>query len=164
VPPWAEQFVLGPREPLRGVKYLLSFRPFGKLPAAVQKSYLAGDVHLIPFPGSLVFWGTAPYKRLQRQLPLAQQVPLLHIFPRHENPQGMRVPQSGWMHEPHPDHPEPHDHHGPVRNTYKRSHRWERVYRYEDELACSGQEDKLAHVLFSTAAAEQQRQGGRPQR
>jgi hypothetical protein len=60
VPPWAEQFVLGPREPLRGVKYLLSFRPFGKLPAAVQKSYLAGDVHLIPFPGSLVFWGTAP--------------------------------------------------------------------------------------------------------
>jgi hypothetical protein len=76
----------------------------------------------------------------------------------------MRVPQSGWMHEPHPDHPGPHDHHGPVRNTYKRSHRWVRVYRYEDELACSGQEDKLAHVLFSTAAAEQQRQGSRPQR
>src|SRR5438105_4255923 len=133
-PPWPKEYTLGNRESLRGVKYLLTFRPFGKLPAAVQKAYLAGDLHLIPFPGSLVFWGTAPYKRLQRQLPLAQQIPLLHIFPRHENPHGMREPQSGWMHEPHPDRPEPHDYHGPVRNTYKRSHRWERVHRYEDEL------------------------------
>jgi hypothetical protein len=154
VPQWAERYELGPRAALRGVKYVLSFRPFNKLPAAVQKAYLSGELHLLPFPGSLVFWGTAPYKRLQRQLPLAEQIPLLHIFPRHENPHGIRVPQSGWMHEPHPDHPEPHDHHGPVRNTYKRSHRWERLHRHEDELAVSAEEDKLAHVLFSTDGRE----------
>jgi hypothetical protein len=154
LPRWARQYALGAREPLREVKYLLTFRPFGKLPAAVQKAYLAGDLRLLPFPGSLVFWGAAPYKRLQRQLPLAQQVPLLQCIPRHENPHGLRVPQSGWMHEPHPDHPHAHDHHGPVRNTYKRSHRWERIHRHEDELAVSAQEDRLAHVLFSTGAAE----------
>jgi len=135
---------------LRGVKYLLTFRPFGKLPAAVRRAYLAGELHLLPFPGSLVFWGAPPYRRLQRQLPFAMQIPLLHLFHRHEDPQGIRVPQSGWLHEPRGHRPEPSDQHGPIRNSYKRSHRWQRVHRHEDELAVLAKEDKVAHVLFST--------------
>jgi hypothetical protein len=154
LPRWTKKYLLAPRESLRHVKYLLTFRPFGKLPAAVRRAYLAGDLHLLPFPGSLVYWGTQPYKRLQQELVLAQQIPLLHSFPRHENPIGLRVPQAGWLHEPHPDHPEPHDRFGPVRNSYKRSHRWERIHRHDDELAVSTQEDRMAHVLFATGAPE----------
>jgi hypothetical protein len=150
-PSWAHAYEWRPRQSLRGVKYLLTFRPFGKLPEAVRRAYLAGDLHLLPFPGSLVFWGVPAYRKMQRRLPLAQQIPLLHLFHRHEDVHGIRVPQSGWMHEPHPDHPWPDEaHHGPVRNLYKRSHRWERVHRHDDELAVGAREDKVAHVLFST--------------
>ena len=38
--------------------------------------------------------------QLQRELPLAMQIPLLHMFPRHDHPYSLRVPQAGWMHEP----------------------------------------------------------------
>ncbi len=154
LPRWTRPLVLGPRESLRGVKYLLTFRPFAKLPVAVRRAYLAGELHLLPFPGSLVFWGAPPYRRLQRSLPFATQIPLLHTFPRHEDPHGIRVPQSGWLHEPRAGKPAPDDRHGPVRNTYKRSHRWERVHRNEDELKCLEHEDKLAHVLFSTSGQD----------
>jgi hypothetical protein len=63
----------------------------------------------------------------------------------------MRIPQSGWMHEPHPDHPAPDDPALPLHNTYRRTHRWARIHRTDDELAVTAKEDKLAHVLFSTA-------------
>jgi hypothetical protein len=155
LPRWTAPLVLQPRESLRHVKYLLTFRPFGKLPAAVRKAYLGGDLHLLPFPGSLVFWGAAKYRRLRRELQFAMQVPLLQMFPRYEDPHGIRVPQSGWLHEPRPGDEEPnHHHHGPFRNSYKRSHRWERVHRYEDELAVSEKEDRMAHVLFSTSGPD----------
>ena len=54
-------FCLGDETPLRGVKYLLTFRPFRDLPAAVRRKYLAGDLNLLPFPGSLLFWGIESY-------------------------------------------------------------------------------------------------------
>src|SRR5439155_10921593 len=57
LPKWTTPFQWEPRQSLRGVLYLLTFRPFAKLPSAVQKAYLAGELHLLPFPGSLVFWG-----------------------------------------------------------------------------------------------------------
>ena len=41
-------------------------------------------------------------------------------------------------------------HAGHLRNTYKRTHRWDKVLRDQDELALIGKEDKLLHVLFST--------------
>ncbi len=151
-PGWTLAHALGPRQSPRGVKYLLTFRPFGKLPKAVRQAYLAGELHLLPFPGSLIFWGSRWYRQLKRRLPFAEQIPLLTLFHRHEDPHGLRVPQWGWMHEPHPDHPWPDEgHHGPVRNTYKRGHRWQRVHRHEDELAVVTKEDKVAKVLFSTA-------------
>ncbi|HEV3203910.1 MAG TPA: M28 family peptidase, partial [Gemmataceae bacterium] len=130
---------------------MLTFQPFGRLPKAVQKAYLTGDLHLIPFPGSLLFWGTAGCLRLQKDLPLAMQIPLLHSVVRHEDPRGIRVPQSGWLHETHPDRPNSGNHHGPIRNTFRRTHRWEKVHRDEDELAIEAKEEKLLHVLFSTS-------------
>ena len=62
------------------VRFLLTFRPFARLPAAVQEAYVRGELHLLPFPGSLLFWGTPAYRKLQRELPFAMQVPLLQLF------------------------------------------------------------------------------------
>ncbi len=113
---------------------------------------MAGELHLLPFPGSLLFWGIPPYIQLAEQLPMAMQIPLLHSFERHAAPHGIRVPQSGWLHEPRPGVPDQNGFHGPVRNSYRRTHRWARVHRDDDELAVSAHEDRTAHVLFSTAA------------
>jgi hypothetical protein len=151
LPAWTEPYLWGPRQPLRSVKYLLTFRPFSRLPDAVQRAYLKGDLHLLPFPGSLLFWGPPTYVQLQRQLPLAMQIPLLHSIARHEAPGAIRVPQSGLLHEPQPGKPAANHLHGPVRNTFRRSHRWDRVHRDQDELAIEVREEKLLHVLFSTA-------------
>jgi hypothetical protein len=154
LPAWTAPYLLKEGHSLEGVKYLLTFRPFSKLPAAVQRAYLAGELHLLPFPGSLIFWGAQPYLQLQRELPFAVQIPLLNQLHRYIGPHGIRVPQSGWMHEPHPDQPEPTGHHGPVRNTYVRTHRWERIHRDEDLVTIGEGDCRVAHVLFSTALNE----------
>ena len=113
-------------------------------------TYLAGDLHLLPFPGSLCYWGAPQYLSLQRELPFAGQIPLLHSIERHEAPHGIRVPQSGWMHERIPTHPGAIRCHGPLRSsTFTRTHRWAKVHRHDDELAMTEHEDKVAHVLFS---------------
>ncbi|HVX10329.1 MAG TPA: M28 family peptidase [Pirellulales bacterium] len=151
LPRWTESLMWSPRQSLRGVRFLLTFQPFQHLPAKVRQAYLSGDLHLLPFPGSLVFWGACGYLSLADELPLAIQIPLLHLFDRHEAPRGIRVPQSGWMHERRPGSPEPKVH-GPLRNHFRRTHRWAKVHRHEDELAVTQQEDKVAHVLFSAAA------------
>ena len=150
LPSWAQPLVLGERQSLAGVKYLLTFRPFGKLPVAVRKAYLAGSLNLLPFPGSLVFWGKPRYRQLHRELPLALQIPLLFLVARHRNLPGIRVPQSGYIHEPTADSPHPTAHAHHIRNTYKRTHRWDKILRDQDELALLDREDKLLHVLFST--------------
>ncbi len=151
LPSWTQPYLLSDAKPARGVRYLLTFRPFGLLPKAIRRAYLAEELHLLPFPGSLVFWGTPHFLQLRQQLPLAMQIPLLNLFPRHEDPHSLRVLQSGWMHEPHPDHPQPDTARLPLRNTYRRTHRWARIPRHEDELGVAGGEDRVAHVLFSTA-------------
>jgi Peptidase family M28 len=153
-PSWTAPYLWsGSGSPAR-VKYLLTFRPFAALPAGVRRAYLAGELRLLPFPGSLLFWGVPAYFDLQRQLPLALQIPLLHLLPRAENPHGIRVPQSGWLHEPGPGMalPPSGDHH--LRQTYVRTHRWNRIHRHQDELDVLQDEDKVAHVLFSTAPNE----------
>jgi hypothetical protein len=151
LPSWTEPFLLKDGKSAGGVRYLLTFRPFGLLPRAIRRAYLAQELHLLPFPGSLVFWGAPPFLQLRQELPLAMQMPLLSLFPRHEDPHSLRVPQSGWMHEPHPDQPEPDPARLPLRNTYRRTHRWARIHRHEDELGIADGEDRVAHVLFSTA-------------
>ncbi len=150
LPSWTSSYCWTAGQTLAGVKYLLTFEPFGRLPAEVREAYLAGRLHLLPFPGSLLFWGASPYEQLRRELPFAHQIPLLHSVARHEAPRGVRIPQAGWMHEPRPGKLDPEGVHGPVRNTYIRTHRWARVHRHEDELTLLAKEDKIAHVLFST--------------
>jgi hypothetical protein len=152
LPSWTEPLLWGPGQSLRGVKYLLTFRPFLRLPAAVRRGYLAGDLRLLPFPGSLLFWGVPGYLRLERELRFAVQVALLQQIERHEGPHGFRVPQAGWMHET-TGAPTPENQHGPVRGTYKRTRRTARVRRDEDELA-TAEEDPLAHVIFGASPAD----------
>ena len=150
LPAWTLRYRCNQRRPAQGVKYLLTFRPFGRLPEAIQTAYLEGRLHLIPYPGSLIFWGAPGPLKMRDEAPLAVQTPLLTVVSRHEAPQGLRVPQAGWMHEPKPGKAEPDHQYGPLRNTFRRTHRWAKVLRDQDELALMGREDKLLHVLFST--------------
>jgi Peptidase family M28 len=152
LPSWTGEFLWTDGEPLPGVKYLLTFHPFRDLPTAVRKKYLAGDLNLLPFPGSLLFWGIGAYQKLGRHLRYVEQTPLLHFVERVEHKggrDGLRIPQSGWFHEDGPN-AFAHDHgHGPFRETYKRPYRQARAHRFEDHLVYA-REHRLPHTLFST--------------
>jgi len=150
LPAWTLPYLMSKDESIEGVRYLLTFRPFGLLPEQVRKAYLAARLHLLPFPGSLIFWGAPNYLKLASRLPLAMQIPLLKVCERHEAPRGLRIPQSGWLHEPHPDAPEAVPGMHKLRNTFRRTHRWERLERHEDVLATGSKEDRMARVLFSS--------------
>jgi hypothetical protein len=150
LPSWAQAFLLRDDEPAKAVKYLVTFRPFGRLPTAMRERYLGGRLALLPFPGSLVFWGVERARLLSRQLPLALQIPLLANVNRHESPIGIRVPQAGVLHQPNADRPTYTSAAGHLRNTYRRTHRWEKILRDQDELALLGKEASLVNVLFST--------------
>jgi hypothetical protein len=149
LPSWAKPFLFRDDEPARGVRYVLTFRPFGRLPAQVREGYLGGRLALLPFPGSLVFWGVERARRVFSEHPLALQIPLLPNVNRHESPIGIRVPQAGVFHQPNAEWPEYESAAGDVRNTYRRTHRWEKVLRDQDE-ALVGKESPLVNVLFST--------------
>jgi hypothetical protein len=154
LPKWTADYLLQNGEPLDGVKYLLTFRPFRNLPAAVRKKYLSGDLHLLPFPGSLLFWGVSAYARLGKHLRLTAQVPLLHFVERHEAYGRLRIPQSGWFEEFGPAHKGTTEKggkrlHGPFRDTYRRTYRQVRAHRFEDHLV-NAHEHRLPHTMFST--------------
>ena len=138
----------------RGRAYLLTFRPFGMLPEGVQQAYASGGLHLLPFPGSLLFWGDPMFLRLPPELPAALQIPLLWHIERHAGPSGLRVPQSGWMHEPRHGGDGPAPEHAPLRNTFRRTHRHARVHRDAPaEQTLSPRDDRMAHVLFDASEA-----------
>jgi hypothetical protein len=147
IPSWCTSLIWDERTRLQGVKYLLTFRPFERLPQAVQRAYLAGELHLLPFPGSLVFWGAHHYRQLQREQPFALQVPLLHLFPRYNEPHGMRIPQAGYLDIEQPGSEA--DDGALHRPRYVRTHRFQRIYREEDETAVLQGADQVTHVLFS---------------
>jgi hypothetical protein len=151
LPSWTKEFVWDGSGSTRGVKYLLTFRPFERLPRAVRAAYLNGKLHLLPFPGSLLFWGTPGVRKLGAQQPMFVQAALQSLAPRHEAPNGLRVPQAGWMHEPrNGGNGSSEEHFGTFKNYFRRTHRFAAVLRDQDELALAGQDDKLLHTLFST--------------
>jgi hypothetical protein len=150
LPSWTAPFLFREGEAVKGVKYLLTFRPFGFLPKAVRQAYLERRIHLLPFPGSLIFWGAPRFLKLQSEFPQAMQIPLLNVCERREQPRGLRILQSGWLHEPRAGRPDAEVVRDKLRNTYRRTHRWERMERFEDDLAVVGDEIRLAHVLFSS--------------
>jgi hypothetical protein len=156
LPDWAKRYLWAKNQSVKAVRFLLTFRPFATLPEPIQQAYLDEQLHLLPCPGSLLFWGTPGNLQLQHEWPFAAHIPLLHVLQRREDIHGLRIPQAGWLHEPHPDEPAPDDPQLALRNTYRRTHRWEKLHRHQDELAAPSDrgkdhEDKLVHVLFSTA-------------
>ena len=151
LPSWTQPFVVNNHASFENVRYLLTFAPFGSVPTIVQEKYLAGKLHLLPFPGSLVFWGMPIYARLQKQLPFAMQLPLQRIVGRHGGPDGIRVPQSGWLQEPRRDQSESVIQSDLLLNTYRRTNRWNRVHRDKDAVAASTKIVKIAQALFSTS-------------
>ena len=155
LPAWTAPYRWNPGQSLRGVRYLLSFCPFTRLAGGRPPRVPGRRAVLAAVSGQPVVFRPPPYLKLEKELPHAVQIPLLHSLYRHEAPWGIRIPQSGWMHEAPPGGPPPHADFGPIRGTFRRTHRWARVHRHEDELATiSANEDKLAHVLFSAAPGD----------
>jgi len=152
LPAWTRPFVCDEGTSFEGTRYLLTFKPFSQLPAAARQRYLAGQLNLLPCPHSLVFWGMPTYRQLARELPLAMQIPLARLMSRRGGPDGLRVPQSGWLHEPHPQLDPARVQKELIHDTFTRTHRWNRVHRYDDELSLNPRVDKLTRVLFSTSS------------
>ncbi len=150
-PSWARALQIDDGSSFDGISYLLTFRPFSRLPPSVQERYLTGRLHLLPFPGSLALWGMPTYRRLQVELPLAAQIPLLRLVGRHNGPNGIRIPQTGWLHEPSPDFDASKVQPELLVHSFVRTHRWDRIHRFENELSHENPRvERVTKVLFST--------------
>lgn len=156
-PAWTEPLLFSEQaqDATDGVRFLLTFRPFLRLPAALKKAYCEGKLHLLPCPASLVFFSHTGYRTLARNLPLAMQIPLLHVFLGGCGaPDKIRIPQAGWLDEPlRQKGPAPQMSTGhSIVNKLKRTHRWNRAYRDEDELLHIEAEDQVSQALFASDA------------
>ncbi len=149
-PSWTSEFIVNDKADFTSVRYLVSFRPFSDLPLVVKELYLSGNLNLIPFPGSLVFWGMKNYNKLSEEFPLAGQLPVLHLVSRNRGLSGLRVTQSGWFHEPHLQGIKHEMDEELINNHYHRTNRWQKIHRYQDELNEISDNIKIARALFST--------------
>lgn len=146
-PSWATALTHKPKQGLDGVKFLLTFRPFAELPDDVKNAYVAGQLHLLPFPGSLVFWHMPGFRKLARQLRFAMQLPLSFLFARRSDPHGLRIPQAGYLNEKVAGQGGDDPGHRPL---FVRTHRWQKVLRHQDEVNLISMADRVTRVLFST--------------
>lgn len=149
LPLWTKPFLVNMNSSFVKVRYLLTFKPFASLPKIVREKYLQGSLSLLPFPGSLVFWGMPGFEKLGKQLPLARQIPLIRVVSRNTGLNGIRVAQSGWFYENRPGR-EFSGNRELVHDTFHRTHRWQRLHRYQDELNEAGNKTNMIKVLFST--------------
>ena len=152
LPNWTKRYLVGDASRFEGVRFLLTFRPFSALPAAVRSGYLEGRIELLPSPITLLFWGMPIYNAASRQHPLAIQFPVLRLVPRHEG-LGLRVPQFGWLRHKRNDAVEAGDD-DIVVNEYARTHRWERLPRDEDPVPKRQKVSSVTTTLFSTELAD----------
>ena len=150
LPAWTNAFLWDENTFMGDVRYLLTFRPFSLLPPTIRERYLNGKLMLLPFPGSLVFWGMKSYIHLQAELPMALQIPMQRLVKRHNGQYGVRVPQSGRFHEPGSDLKLPEVEENLLLNTYRRTSRWDRASLTENDMVIGAIEDTVARVLFST--------------
>jgi hypothetical protein len=150
LPSWTRDFLIKDEDDFSHINYLLTFRPFGKLPSSIKERYLTGELALLPFPGSMMLWGSPDYIKLQKKQYNAIQIPMLGLVKRNEHVHGIRVPQSGWMHEPKFPGEKANILEHFIVNTYIRTNRWDRVHRNEDALLISKEVDPMAQTLFST--------------
>jgi hypothetical protein len=153
LPQWTQPFLIGDQTPVDDVYYLLTFRPFSLLPAAVREKYLAGQLVLLPSPFSLIHWGMPLYRNAVKVFPLAMQYPIMPLVARHDGP-GIRVPQSAWLSEPRRDGHALEIAEELVLNSFKRTHRWDRVHRDDDAVAQSTKVSTVTEAIFSTALAD----------
>ncbi len=154
LPAWTRVFLIDETAPFEDVRYLLTFRPFGLLPDAARERYLSGRLTLLPWPGSLVFWGQQKYIRLEEELRTAMQIPLLKLVPRREGPGGLRVPQTGWLHEAGTGNFAADIHEDLLVNTYKRTSRWDRVDHHAKDALAEARESKVAQAFFGTTSED----------
>lgn len=130
---------------------VFTFRPFEWLAGPWKEAYLDGRLTIVPTPASLVFFWHPAYRKLADSLPRAEQISLLHLFPRTSAELDFRIPQTGWFDE--------HNQEGhltgqgltgqghAVKRRIARPHRWQRIERDETvEL-----DDKVSIALFSTS-------------
>ena len=152
-PSWANDFMVNDQVDFTFIRYLVSFRPFAKLPEKAKEQYLSGKLNLLPFPGSLVFWGMKNYNNLKKVLPLAGQLPLLHLVSRNRGLSGLKVTQSGWFHEPQIKGIKHEMDEELINNHFHRTNRWQKIHRFQDELNLATDSIKVAKALFSTDPA-----------
>jgi hypothetical protein len=150
-PSWTKYYLIDDTAETGDLKFLLTFRPFDKLPVAIKEKYASGKLYLIPFPGSLVMWGFREYIRLQEEIPNAIHLPMLRLVKRDEGFNGLRVPQSGWVFQPGIKGVKAKLLEELIVNNYIRTSRWDRVLRNEDGLLKSKKIDPVMETLFSTS-------------
>jgi hypothetical protein len=150
LPSWTKEYLLSDRDAADPVRYLLTFRPFDRLPSPLKEKYLDGKLNLLPFPGSMVLWGIPEYIRLQEKLYNAIQMPMLRLVKRDEGFSGLRVPQSGWVHQPKAPGEKAKILEEFIVNNYIRTSRFDRFRRNEDGLLKSHEIDPVLQTLFST--------------
>ena len=149
LPSWTKEYLLSDRDAMDPVHYLLTFRPFDRLPSPLKEKYLDGKLHLIPFPGSMVLWGVPEYIKLEENLYNAIQMPMLRLVKRDEGFNGLRVPQSGWVHQPKVPGEKAKILEEFIVNNYIRTSRFDRFRRHEDGLLKSTKIDPVIQTLFS---------------
>jgi hypothetical protein len=79
---------------------------------------------------------------------MAIQLCLQRVVARHGGPEGMKVPQSGWFYESGKGYNALEVQKSLLLNSYKRTSRWDRVRRYENEIVLSTIEDTIGRTLF----------------
>ena len=154
LPTWTRPFLVDDSASFEDARYLLTFRPFGRLPAAVRGRYFSGRLELLPWPGSLIFWGQQKYVRLQEELRPAMQIPLQKLVPRREGPGGLRVPQTGWLHEAGTGNIAADIHKDLLVSTYKRTSRWDRIERHAPDALAEARESKVERTFFGTSSED----------
>jgi hypothetical protein len=153
LPKWTRRYLVHDNSRFDGVRFLLTFRPFSALPAAVREGYLEGRIELLPSPLCLLFWGMPIYHHASQQHPLAIQYSLQRLVSRNET-WGLRVPQFGWLRHTPAGAAEVDAGGEIILNDYARTHRWERLRRDEDPIAQPLHLSSIATTLFSTALTD----------
>ena len=149
-PHWCEPFLWSGGEIPNKVKYVLTFRPFPDWPESLKALYLAGKINVLPFPGSLIFWGSPHFRNLQKKFIWSQKLPLLRLLRRHHPPYGVWVQQSGWLFDSLSENERKNIHPELILNTYKRTNRYNRVNRYDSDIEENPEKDiKTLECLFS---------------